>query len=60
MSFILVNLTGGRKPAHGKRNSVPDDIPIRLAVTFAPSRARVLQGINIQVLKCLVKQQMEQ
>merc|ERR1719232_2157633 len=41
-----VNLTGGRKPAHGKRNSVPDDIPIRLAVTFAPSRARVLQGVH--------------
>jgi len=41
-----VNLTGGRKPTHGKRNSVPDDIPIRLAVTFAPSRARVLQGVH--------------
>merc|ERR550519_2719533 len=39
-----VTLTSTRKPSHGKRNSVPDDIPIRLAVTFAPSRARVLQG----------------
>ena len=25
---------------------MPDDIPIRLAVTFAPSRARVLQGVH--------------
>ena len=33
-----VTLTSTRKPSHGKRNSVPDDIPIRLAVTFAPSR----------------------
>ena len=40
-----VNLTGARKSSgHNKRNSVPDDIPIRLAVTFAPSRARMLQG----------------
>ena len=42
-----VNLTGARKQpmvGHNKRNSVPDDIPIRLAVTFAPSRARVIQG----------------
>merc|ERR1719222_738385 len=41
-----VTLTSTRKPSHGKRNSVPDDIPIRLAVTFAPSRARVLQGVH--------------
>ena len=40
-----VNLTGARKTtSHNKRNSVPEDIPIRLAVTFAPSRARMLQG----------------
>ena len=40
-----VNLTGARgRTSHNKRNSVPDDIPIRLAVTFAPSRARMLQG----------------
>ena len=43
-----VNLTGSRKQVvgHNKRNSVPDDIPIRLAVTFAPSRARVIQGVH--------------
>ena len=29
---------------HGKRNSGPEEIPIRLAATFAPSRARLLQG----------------
>ena len=29
-----------------KRNSAPDDIPIRLAVTFAPSRARVMAGLH--------------
>jgi len=42
-----VNLTGSRarSAGHSKRNSVPDDIPIRLAVTFAPSRARMLQGV---------------
>ena len=40
-----VSLTGARKTgAHNKRNSVPEEIPIRLAVTFAPSRARMLQG----------------
>ena len=36
--LLQVTLTSTRKPSHGKRNSVPDDIPIRLAVTFAPSR----------------------
>ena len=42
----MTNLTGTRKAplGHNKRSSVHDDIPIRLAVTFAPSRARVLQG----------------
>lgn len=41
-----VNLTGARKTSLGpsKRTSVPDDIPIRLAVTFAPPRARVMQA----------------
>ena len=41
-----MSLSGNRKPAlgHNKRSSVPEDIPIRLAVTFASSRARVLQG----------------
>ena len=44
--FAAVSLSGNRKPAlgHNKRSSVPEDIPIRLAVTFAASRARVLQG----------------
>ena len=44
--FAAVSLSGNRKPAlgHNKRSSVPEDIPIRLAVTFASSRARVLQG----------------
>ena len=48
-----VNLTGarGRAGPHNKRNSVPDDIPIRLAVTFAPSRARMLQGESVSSLQ---------
>jgi hypothetical protein len=41
-----VSLTSNRKASVGKRNSVPDDVPIRLAVTFAPSRARVMTGVH--------------
>ena len=48
----MTNLTGTRKAplGHNKRSSVHDDIPIRLAVTFAPSRARVLQGEWLYIL----------
>lgn len=42
-----VSLTTNRKSSGvSKRNSVPDDVPIRLAVTFAPSRARVMTGVH--------------
>jgi len=41
-----VALSGSRKPGHGKRNSVPDEIPIRLAVTFGTSRARMMQSVH--------------
>lgn len=42
-SLIYLLLFAYRK---SKRNSAPDDIPIRLAVTFAPSRARVMAGLH--------------
>ena len=44
---FAVSLTSTRKSSSiGKKNSIPDDVPIRLAVTFAPSRARVMTGVH--------------
>ena len=38
-----------RKPSHGKRNSVPDDIPIRLVVTFAVQSLHPSPGVWLQI-----------
>ena len=41
--------TSMRKPSHGKRNSVPDDIPIRLVVTFAVQSLHPSPGVWLQI-----------